>query len=103
SLAWLFVLGLLLMLTNIVWSVANALVRALREVTWYSVTASLNKGLTLGIGVALVAWVGMGADGLIYGSIAASVLLLPLLSRVDRAGFPDRSGRFSRPLGRDML
>lgn len=103
SLAWLFVLGLFLMLTNIVWSVANGLVRALREVTWYSLTASLNKALTLGIGVGLVVWFGFGADGLIYGSIAASILLLPLLLRVIRSRTPERRGEFDRRLGTAML
>ena len=98
----LFLIGGGLMLINTLWGVTNAQVRAVREVAWYSTSVVLNKALTLGLGVALVIWAGFGVDGLLYGSIAASLLLFPMLLRVTYRRLP-RAGTFSRPLARQML
>jgi len=96
-----FLIGGILMLVNTVWGVVNAEVRTVREVTWYSTSVVLNKALTLGIGVGLVIWGGLRVDGLLLGSIIASLLLLPVLLRVINRRLP-RAGSFSGALARQM-
>ena len=97
----LLLIGGFLMLVNTVWGVVNAEVRTVREVTWYSTSVVLNKALTLGIGVGLVVWAGLRVDGLLYGSVIASLLLLPMLLRVIDRRLP-RPGSFSGSLARQM-
>jgi O-antigen/teichoic acid export membrane protein len=99
--AELFLIGGLLMLVNTVWGVVNAEVRTVREVNWYSTSVVLNKALTLGLGVGLVIWGGLRVDGLLLGSIIASLILLPLLLRVVRRRLP-RPSTFSRSLAAQM-
>lgn len=103
DLTFLLLLGVVLMLSNSMWSVATALTRALRQVSWYSAGAVLNKALTLGGGVALVVLVGLGVDGLLWGNIAGTLFLLPILVVVVLRRLPSRSGDFDRTLGIDML
>jgi O-antigen/teichoic acid export membrane protein len=98
----LFLIGAVLMAVNTFWGITNSQVRAVREVGWYSVSVILNKAITLGLGVGLVIWAGLRVDGLLYGSIAASLLLLPLLLWVINGRLPS-AGRFSRDLARQML
>jgi O-antigen/teichoic acid export membrane protein len=96
-----FLIGGILMLVNTVWGVVNAEVRTIREVTWYSTSVVLNKALSLGIGVGLVIWGGVRVDGLLLGSIIASLLLLPMLLRVLNRRLP-RASSFSGALARQM-
>jgi O-antigen/teichoic acid export membrane protein len=96
-----FLIGGVLMLVNTVWGVVNAEVRTVREVNWYSTSVVLNKALTLGLGVGLVIWGGLRVDGLLLGSIIASLILLPMLFRVLRRRLP-RPGHFSRSLAGQM-
>ncbi len=96
-----FLIGGILMLVNTVWGLVNAEVRTIREVTWYSTSVVLNKALTLGIGVGLVVWGGLLVDGLLLGSIIASLILLPMLLAVINRRLP-RAGAFSRSLARQM-
>jgi O-antigen/teichoic acid export membrane protein len=103
DLAVFFLLGLVLMVANQVWSVRTAQARALREVTWYSLGSILNKAITLGGGVALVIAFGLGADGLILGSIAGTLLLLPMMARVVRKRMHVDHGTADRSLGRGMF
>jgi len=91
------------MVANQVWSVRTAQARALREVTWYSLGSILNKAITLGGGVALVIAFGLGADGLILGSIAGTLLLLPMIARVVRKRMPVDHGTADRSLGRGIF
>jgi O-antigen/teichoic acid export membrane protein len=97
----LLVIGGVLMLVNTLWGMTNAEVRTVREVGWYSTSVVLNKALTLGLGVALVVWAGFGVDGLLYGSLIASLLLLPVLFRVVNRRLPG-PGSFSASLARQM-
>jgi O-antigen/teichoic acid export membrane protein len=101
--AMLFVLGLVLMVANQVWSNTTAQARALREVTWYSIGTILNKAITLGGGVALVVLFGMGVDGLLLGSIAGTVLLLPVVAQVVRKRMPADHGTVDRQLSGAMF
>jgi O-antigen/teichoic acid export membrane protein len=98
----LFLIGAGLMLVNTVWGIASSEVRAVREVNWYSVSVVLNKALTLGLGVSILIWTSLRVSGLIYGSIAASLVLLPLLYRVTRRRLPRASG-WDRVLARRMF
>ncbi len=102
SSSYLYLIGGVFMVSIVVWGVANAQVRAVREVGWYNVSVVLNKALTLGIGVALVIWAGLRVDGLVYGSIAGAALLLPILLWVVRRHLP-AAGRFNPTLARQML
>lgn len=99
---YVYLLGGILMVVTIAWGVANAQVRAVREVGWYNLSVVLNKALTLGIGVGLILLTPLRVDGLLYGSIAGSVLLFPILLGVIRRQLP-RAGARSRALGRQML
>lgn len=98
----LFFIGAVLMAVNTAWGIFNAQVRAVREVGWYSLSVILNKALTLGLGVGLVLLADLRVDGLLYGSVVASLLLVPLLFRVIKRRFPP-TGRFDRDLARQML
>lgn len=103
DLTYLFTIGLVLMVVNTIWSVANGMVRTLRRVTAYSVAVSLNKALTLGLGVGLVVWTGLRVDGLLLGSIVGSAALLPLLVIVTRRHIEAPAGAYDRTLARNML
>lgn len=103
DLAYLFFLGMILLSINTAWGVFNAMVRTLRRVTAYSVAVSLNKALTLGLGVALVVWAGMRVDGLLIGSIAGSALLLPMLVLITRRRLAERSSTYDPQLARAMM
>jgi O-antigen/teichoic acid export membrane protein len=94
-------IGGALMLVNTLWGVVNAEVRTVREVNWYSTSVVLNKALTLGIGVGLVVWGGLRVDGLLLGSIIASLVLLPMLLRVISRRLP-RPSSFNRSLASQM-
>jgi O-antigen/teichoic acid export membrane protein len=99
--AEILLIGGVLMLVNTVWGVVNAEVRTVREVNWYSTSVVLNKALTLGLGVGLVIWGGLAVDGLLLGSVIASLLLLPMLLRVVNRRLP-RPSSFSRSLAAQM-
>lgn len=98
-----FLLGLVLMVANQMWSVRNAEARALREVTWYSLGSILNKAVTLGGGVALVIVFELDVGGMLLGNIAGTVLLLPLIAGVVRRRLPVSRGTADRHLGGVML
>lgn len=99
----LFAIGMFLMAVNTTWAVASGLSRALRQVSWYSFAVSANKALTLGLGLALVLKFGLGIDGLLYGSIAGSLMLIPFLTRAALRAAPKQSGSYDGRLARDML
>jgi O-antigen/teichoic acid export membrane protein len=99
----LLLIGVVVMVTNLMWSVVSAQARVIREVTWYSWGLILNRAITLGGGVALVVLLGLGVDGLLYGSIAGTMLLLPALIRVVRRGMPAGRGQVDGFLGSAMF
>jgi O-antigen/teichoic acid export membrane protein len=103
GLATLFLIGLVLMVVSGIWSVATAQARALREVTWYSTAVVVNRILTAGGGLALVIFLGFGIEGLLYGSIAGTFLLLPAMVRVIRKNLPAGAGRADRQLAGAMF
>lgn len=96
-------IGAALLTVNTVWSVTNALVRVQRQVGWYSAGVVFNRAASLAAGVALVVGAGLGIDGLLYGSMIASIAALPFLIRIAIRRLPLRAGRFSPRLSIDML
>jgi O-antigen/teichoic acid export membrane protein len=99
----LFAIGMFLMIVNTSWAVASGLSRALRQVGWYSFAVSANKALTLGLGLALVIRFGLGVDGLLYGSIVGSLVLIPFLTAAALRAAPKQAGRYDGRLAREML
>lgn len=99
----LMVVGLVVMNVNTMWSLAAALVRVQRRVGWYSAGVVFNRSVALAVGVGLVLWWGFGVEGLLYGSVVASVTALPVLLKVGLRRLPSAGGRFSRRLLVDMV
>jgi O-antigen/teichoic acid export membrane protein len=62
--------------------------RARRSVGWYSVHATLKSAGSLGLGIAAVLLFGLGVEGLLWGTVATTALILPLAVRRALAGTP---------------
>jgi len=76
--------------------------RARRSVGWFSVHATLRSAGSLGLGVAAVLLLGTGIEGLMWGSVVTTALILPMAIRRSLAGAPGVRWRIDGRLTSEM-
>ncbi|MFZ0491928.1 MAG: polysaccharide biosynthesis C-terminal domain-containing protein [Acidimicrobiia bacterium] len=78
ELTQMFVIGLVLLLVNVTFSITGSLVRSRRAVSWYSVGAVGRSVLNLGLGLLLVFTVSRSLSAYLMGMVLAGMLVIPL-------------------------
>ncbi len=95
-------IGLLVFIASSCSAVFYSLLRAKRQVTWYSSFRIWGSVAGLGLGVALVMAFHYGVDGLLWGSCLSIVIALPLLWKV-AVGKPSfKEGSIRSPMTLEM-
>lgn len=91
NLCFLMCIGVLLFMVSSFRAVFLDLLRAKREVVWYSTLSIWMSVAGLGIGIAIVLILHTGVEGLLWGAIISTVIALPLLWKIS-LGMPSLKG-----------
>jgi len=95
-------IGMLIFIVTACFNVLLHILRAKRQVTWHTVFSVWRIVVALGFGIALVMIFHYGVEGLLWGSILSTSVVLPLLWRVAVQRFHHQKRGISIPLTLEM-
>ena len=101
----LLLIGTLVFIFTATFQTMMQLLRVRMQVNWYTGFSIWASTVSLGIGIALVAFLGFGVDGLLWGSILSMAVIFPLLcivtlKRMTPLKFTGISGKLSREMAK---
>lgn len=90
--------GLAVFVSESVFRILTAYLRAERRVGWYSATMAWVNIARLGLGILLVTTFGFGVEGLLWGTLLAIAVIIPVVWRVAIGRFLPRGWTFRSAL-----
>jgi O-antigen/teichoic acid export membrane protein len=102
NLYFLMSMGIWLFIATSVFNILLHLLNIREKATAYSCFTIWHTGAGLLFGVAIVLLARRGVEGLLWGSIGALIIAIPVLSRIAFAGIPAGKGVFSKSIAIEM-